>query len=150
MEKIDTGMARRVWQRVQTAAPEDKETKVPDGELIFQSHALAGLYWGLQRRLAGQSAAKAKELHRQHSELTACLKGLALAAGQTVPGLPPINTGGGSLRSLLLGCFHRERRLGDALAAQASDPVFAPVWQLLSAQALKRATAVLELLGEIN
>ena len=150
MEKIDAGMAQRVWQRVQGTAPEPIMEKTPNGDLIFQSHSLAGLYWGLQRRLTGQAAAQAKELYRQSKELTACLKGIALTSGQTVPGLPPINTGSGTVRSILLGCFHRERRLGDALGSQSGDPAFGAVWQILSAQALKRAVSVLALLGDIN
>ena len=149
MEGFDAGMARRVWQRVQGAAPEAMTETAPDGDLIFQAHSLAGLYWGLKHRLTGQAAAKAKELHRQHRELIACLKGIALASGQTVPGLPPINTGSGPISNILQGCFHRERRLGDALGCQKADPAFAPVWQTLSGQALKRAVVVLELLGEV-
>ena len=148
MEKIDAGMARRVWRRVQQSAPELTTEKKSDGELVFQSHALAGLYWGLQRRLTGQAAAQARELHRQHKELAACLKGIALASGQTVSGLPPINTGSGTIRSILLGCFHRERRLGEALGCQSGDPVFGPIWQLLAGHALKRSVTVLQLLGE--
>lgn len=150
MENIDAGMARRVWQRVQGSAAEPTTEKTPNTDLIFQSHGLAGLYWGLQRQLTGQSALQARELHRQHRELTACLKGMALVSGQTIPGLPPINTGSGTIRSILLGCFHRERRLGDALACQTGDPVFGPVWQTLAGKAAKRACALLELLGEIQ
>ena len=150
MENIDAGMARRVWQRVQGAAAEPMAENTPTGDLIFQSHALAGLYWGLQRRLTGQATARAKELHRQHKELTACLKGISLVSNQTVSGLPPINTGSGTVRNILLGCFHRERRLGDGLACRAGDPVLGSIWQLLAGQALKRAVAVLELLGEIQ
>ena len=112
METYDKAKAARVWQRVQQAAPELTTERKPDGDLVFQSHALAGFNWGLQRRLTGQAAAQARELHRQHKELAACLKGIALASGQTVSGLPPINTGSGTIRSILLGCFHRERRLG--------------------------------------
>lgn len=150
MEEFDAGMARRVWQRVQGNTPDPLPEKAPNGELIFQSHGLAGLYWGLQRRLNGQAAARAKDLHRQHKELMSCLKGIALASGETVPGLPPINTGSGTIQSILLGCFHRERRLGEAFGSQSGDPAFAPVWQFLAGQALKRSVSVLELLGEIR
>ncbi len=150
MEDFDAGMARRVWQRVQGSAAEPTAEKSPSDDLIFQSHSLAGLYWGLQRRLTGQPALQARELHRQHRELTASLKGIALVSGQNVPGLPPINTSSGTIRSILMGCFHRERRLGDALSGQVGDPVLAPVWQLLAGKAAKRAVAVLELLGEIQ
>lgn len=149
MEGFDAGMARRVWQRVQGAAPEATTETPLNADLIFQAHSLAGLYWGLKHRLTGQAAAKAKELHRQHRELIACLKGIALIDRQTVPGLPPINTGSGPIPNILQGCFHRERRLGDALGSQKADPALDPVWQLLSGQALKRSVMVLELLGEV-
>ena len=148
MENFDAEKATRVWQRVKGVVPAPPALQESPRELLHQSQALAGLYLGLQRQLKGQAAGRARELYRQHWELTACLKGMCLTAGEAVPGLGPAIPGTGTARSILEGCFHRERRLGDALASRAGPGGLGPVWQLLTGQAVKRAAAVLALLGE--
>ena len=148
MDGIDTKMAARVWQRVkgteQPAAPGGTDLL----DILFQSHGLAGIYLGLQRRLTGESAAQVRELYRRQRSLSACVKGMLLSCGKPLPGLPPMVAGTGSLRSVLEGCFHRERRLMDALAGHAGDENLGPVCRMLADQALQRTVAVLELLGE--
>lgn len=149
MEGFDAEKAARVWQRVQGgqtagAAP------VRDGpaELLHQSHALAGLYLGLQRRLPGKTAGRIRELYHRHRELMACLKGICLATGGAAPGLPPMEAGSGTVHGILTGCFHRERRLGEGLAALAAQRELGQVCALLAGQAAQRELTVLEVLGE--
>ena len=150
METFDTQMAARVWKRVK--APNQPVPVEGRGlqELLFQSHGLAGLYMGLQRRLTGEGAARVRDLYRQHRNLSACLKGMLLVSGEVVPGLPPMVAGSGSLRSVLEGCFHREQRLADGLAGYTGEENLGTACRILAEQAAHRAIAVLELLGEVK
>ena len=150
MEGIDTQMAARVWKRVKAPAQPAPAEEVGLLALLFQSHGLAGLYLGLQRRLTGESAAQARDLYRRHVRLSACLKGMLLASGEPLPGLPPMVAGTGSLRSILEGCFHREQRLMHGLAGHTGDEKLGPVCRLLAEQSAQRAAMVLEILGEVK
>lgn len=150
METIDTGLAQRVWQRVNGTQQSATAGGADILNMVFHSHGLAGLYQGLQKQLAGQENARIRELYRQHRDLTACLKGMLLISGETLPGLPPMVPATGSLRSVLEGCFHRESRLENALAARSGDKNLGNVFRMLEKQAVSRTAAVLELLGEIK
>lgn len=149
MEKFDAEKAARVWQRVRAGEPAAPGPREESVEVLHQSNALAGLYLGLQRRLTGEARAPVRKLYRQHRELTACLKGMLRLSGATVPGLPPVSPGTGPIPGILESCFHRERRLGDALAGRSGDPALGPVYRLLADQAVHRELAVLALLGEV-
>lgn len=151
MEVFDQETAARVWQRVQRregfAEPETgQEDPV---SLMLQSHALAGLYLGMQRRFTGAGAERIRRLYRQHRETIACLKGLCRLSG-TAPGLPPMEAGSGDTADRLRSCAHRERRLGAAFARLAAEGEFAQVYAQLSRQAGERCREVLQLLGELE
>ena len=150
MEGIDTKMAARVWKRVKAQEQPTPTAGTELLDMLFQSHGLAGLYLGLQRRLTGEGAAQARELHRQHRSLSACLKGMILASGDALPGLPPMVPGTGNTRSILEGCLHRERRLTNALASRGSEENLGAFCRILAEQAARRGLAVLELLGDLK
>lgn len=149
MEGFDTEKAARVWQRVQG---KEAPAAVGEGpaEVLFQTHALAGQYLGLQRRMNGKAAGEVRELYRRQDRALACLKGIWLASGRTPPKLPPMTAGTGTARSILEGCAHRERRLRGALERLADDAEHGKIYGLLAQQAAQRQMAVLEILGELD
>ncbi len=147
MEGIDQDKAARVWQRVQSrAAP---TTLDPAGEslpeLMLQSHALAGIYLGLQRRFSGKDGETIRSLYQQHRDLACCLRGLCLAADRAVPKLPPMEAGSGGTRDQLLSAARRELRFRECLGREVGE--FQPVLARLCDQAAARAQTALMLAG---
>lgn len=149
MEGIDAKMAARVWQRVKAPEQPAQVAGRSLSDMLFQSHGLAGLYQGLQRRMTGAAAARARELYHRQERLSACLKGMILLSGSPIPALPPMVPGTGSLRSILEGCCHRERRLLAGLSGGCPEENPAPVFHLLAEQTVQRIATVLELLGDL-
>ena len=148
METFDKDKARRVWQRVQSregmAAPDPVSEGVP--ELLMQANTLAGLYMGLQRMNGGRAGEGTGSLSRSLRRTVDCLRGLCALEG-TVPGLPPVETGTGSISQRLRSCAHRERRLGEGLIRLGTEGEFAPVYARLARESWDRCRMVLEMLG---
>lgn len=148
MEPFDREKAARVWQRVQSrdglagiaAAAEGP------GELLLQVNALAGLYMGLQRMTGGKTGERFRALYRSLRRTADCLRGLCRLEG-TAPGLPPMETGKGTVQERLRSCAHRERRLGQALARLGMEGEFAPVSARMAKDSWERCATVLEILG---
>ena len=148
MDTFDRETAARVWARVQQREGPGEmpgPRTCPDG-LMRQSHELAGLYLGMQRRFVGNAGQRIGELYRSHRHLTGCLRGLCRLSDGHLPGLTPMKAGNGPLPGQLEACYHRELRLLEGLGQLAAEGN-APVYGLLSRQAAERCLTVLSLLG---
>ena len=94
----------------------------------------------------GRTGARTRSLSRSLQKTLDCLRGLCALEG-AVPGLPPVETGTGSISQRLRGCVRRERRLGEGLARLGLEGEFAPVYTLLARESWDRCRSVLEMVG---
>ena len=148
MDTFDKETAARVWARVQRrdSSGELPGAPVRPEELVWQAHALAGLYLGLGKRATGKTGRQVGELYHRHRQLTACLRGICRMGEGAMPGLPPMKAGDGPLPKQLEACYHRELRLLEGLTRLAAEGN-SPVYGLLSRQAAERCLTVLAMLG---
>lgn len=149
MEEFDYEKAARVWQRVQNR--EAPEPLRPDpAALIRDAGELAAMYQALGRLLPGQDGDRLRQLGRECRGCADCLRGLSAIRGGNPGGERGKAVSARQARPLLEGCYHRERKLLEALVRQTADPEWGQVYRCLAEKCGKRCVTVLEVLGRLG
>lgn len=149
MEKIDTALAQRVWQRVQ----DPKAATGPDPgvltAIIGEALADADACQRLARSIGGKGG-RLLELSREDRAQAGCLRGICvLMLGKNpevhIPAPEPAPAAA-MLRQCYAHHLHRVREFD----RNSSDPDFGPAFQKLAAEERAHCKTLLELMGSIS
>ena len=149
MERLDTDLQNRVWQRVQgkTAVPTPEKLNLKPWMLVAQENGAA--YQSLQRGFTGKDAEQLKRLQAESGRCVACMKGICRLRGEKVKVMPlPQNRE--NQRHSLEKCYHRERNLWQQLEQHAGDPEYGIVFGRLAHQAKEHCVTIMEILGRME
>lgn len=151
MNGYNKEMAKRVWQRVQSAQPQPPV--VPQDhtdellQLIAEEWQTGACYRQLASHLSGQQAAVAKNLHSQKQSQVACLKGLYILLAGKAPNVPAQAPVSEPVNVLLRRCYGCQMRCLARYEAKIGDPEYGPVYSQLAEQNKNHCHSILTLLG---
>ncbi len=153
-KSFDREMAKRVWERVQTAQPEEPVLPVKHTDelqnLIVEEWQGAEVYAQLARQLQGKQAAAMKQLYEQKKAQIACLKGIYRLIAGTAPVVHAVTPKPEPMQLQLRKCYGRQMRCLARYEARANDPEYGPVYVRLANQNRNHCHTLLELLGEMK
>ena len=149
MEKLDTDLQNRVWQRVQgkNPAPTPEKLNLKPWMLAAQQNGAA--YQSLLRSFGGREGEQLKRLQTESGRCVACMKGLCRLRGEKVKTMP-LPQSRDNPRQLLEKCYHRERNLWQQLEQHSGDPEHGIVFARLAQQAKEHCVTIMEILGRME
>ncbi len=148
MEKIDQGMAQRVWQRVQSAPPPAPDpaalAALISGELTDANTCL-----GLYRQLGGKGGTLLT-LAREDQAHAGCLRGICSLAMGKIPETAALSPRSEQPQAALRKCYVNHLARIREYEARSADPSFGPAFQKLAQEERSHCTALLSLLGTLG
>lgn len=139
MQKYDSQMAARVWQRVQSGGTQD------DLEALIRRVQMDGaVYAQLARQLGG----RLKMLSEAKTAQAACLKGIHVMATGRKPEIAPAVPPKVSPQIGLRRCLAGELYTLEQYERLASDGCFSPIFAQLAQEQKKHCKIVAELIGK--
>ena len=150
---FDKEMAKRVWERVQSAQPEvpvqpTNHTDMLQG-LIVEEWQAAESYSLLARQLADKKAAL-HTLYEQKKGQIACLKGIYTMISGSAPVIHAKVPSAESPERMLRRCYGRQMRCLARYEAKAGDPEYGPIYAKLALQNRNHCHALLEIIGSLK
>ena len=153
MEKFDNEKGRRVWQRVNGAAPPVRQETKPQGRNYAQLAAReltdAALYQRLARVLPGPEGAVVQALYKQEQAHGTVLRGICVLESGTAPKLAPEVPEEASAEVLLRRCWGRKQQAIAAYDQLAGDSVYGHIFTRLKTQEQEQCVRILELLSRL-
>ncbi len=146
MEKMDTAMAARVWQRVRGEATAPEAISGLQG-LAAAEMAEAAALAQMSGMTQGRSQRVLRQLAQQDRAHAACLKGIQAMAMGSAPHLrtaPPVPE---EPETALRKCCGRKMKALAQYEARAQDPEFGCMFAELARQERAHCCQLLELLG---
>lgn len=137
MEKYDSRMARRVWERV-WAEPEGEIS----GHLMMGEAQTLADYTKLQRRFP-EMKPLAEDIRRH----IACLRGIRFLKEGSRPDLVSAKAKEEPADTALRRCYAHSLKIAGEYAALAEDPEFGCIYSQLTATKRRHCRILLELLG---
>lgn len=140
MEQYDPQMAQRVWERVGAATPRESWVS-PMGE-----QTLAEAFSRLARLLPG-NAGHLQSLSKECRRAAACLKGIAVMAGEQEKAVTAAPMSAAGAESLLRMCYGRCLKLLSEYRSRAEDDQFGCVFAALAEEKQNHCRKILEITG---
>ena len=150
MTTYDPQKAARVWQRVQSAQPEQPRLDENLKELIMNEWTAAATYAQLARQLPQKEGAVLQRLSREEHGHGACLRGIyLLKTGEKCP-VHTSNPGKEPVEMTLRRCYGLEMRSLKEYEAKAGDPEYGHVYARLADQEREHCMALLGVIGSLG
>lgn len=153
MEKYDTDLEARVWERLRggsaaaSAPPQDVQTLLA---MINERWTDALTYHQLSKRLSGNAGATLKKLSAEEQANVACLRGIyTLITGQKASLSPPPVSREPADR-ILRRCYGREIRCLAGFEARTAHPEYGAVFARLAEQKREHCMLLLQLIGTME
>ena len=153
MEKYDTALEARVWERLRREDPAPPEPP-RDGEtlltMIRERWADALTYRQLVGRISGPAGTVLKKLWEEEQSHVACLKGIYTMVTGEKADLTSLPASGESVGVILRRCYGRQIRCLQAYEARRAHPEYGPVFFRLAEQKRNHCMILLQLLGSLE
>ena len=150
---FDKEMAKRVWERVQTAQPEVPVQPVSQTDmlqgLIVEEWQEAECYSQLARQLT-EKKSTLLSLYEQKKTQISCLKGIYTLVAGTPPVIHAKAPSPESPERTLRRCYGRQMRCLARYEARANDPEYGPIYRKLALQNRNHCQALLEIIGSLK
>lgn len=144
MEKLDSGMERRVWQRVGQGLPPQREDLRP---LIQAAREAAADYRFLSAHLTGPAGEGAKKLFEGAQDTVACLRGLQHLRGTPLGKQTPLPQVQQTVLRVLERSYHRARKMSGEYLSRSADAECGAVFQALAKREEENCVRIAGMMG---
>ena len=152
-QKFDKEMAKRVWERVQTAQPEipvlPQHHKDALQGLIVEEWQEAECYQLLTRQIPAKQDVLQK-LYQQKKAQVSCLKGIYTMVTGHNPQIHAKTPQTEPTERMLRRCYGRQMRCLAQYEARSTDPEYGPIYAKLALLNRNHCHTLLELIGSLK
>ena len=148
MDKYDTSVEARVWQRVR--GTEESPPKQSLQTLAAAELSEAAVHLMLSRQLQGKEKALLRKIFEEDQSHASCLKGMHFFQTDSAISVRPVSPAPESPVAALRKSYARKLKIAKEYENRISDPEYGGVYKALAHQEQEHCRLILELVGNLK